>query len=76
MSKSESLAKLMALEAEAVAMGKQIRNEATVARQELADRQRRGLTGDAAIAHYNEWMQRYGMEHRIVKEAETRDIEI
>ena len=76
MSKSESLAKLMALEAEAVAMGKQIRNEATVARQELADRQRRGLTGDAAIAHYNEWMQRYGMEHLIVKEAETRDIEI
>ena len=68
MSKSESLAKLMALEAEAVAMGKQIRNEATVARQELADRQRRGLTGDAAIAHYNEWMQRYGMEHLMVRE--------
>ena len=71
MSKSESLAKLMALEAEAVAMGKQIRNEATVARQELADRQRRGLTGDAAIAHYNEWMQRYGMEHLMVKEAKA-----
>ena len=76
MSKSESLAKLMALEAEAVAMGKQIRNEATVARQELADRQRRGLTGDAAIAHYNEWMQRYGMEHLMVKEAEAKEIEI
>ena len=68
MSKSESLAKLMALEAEAVAMGKQIRNEATVARQELADRQRRGLTGDAAIAHYNEWMQRYGIEHLMVRD--------
>ena len=68
MSKSESLAKLMALEAEAVAMGKQIRNEATVARQELIDRQRKGLTGDAAIAHYNEWMQHYGMEHLMVKE--------
>lgn len=68
MSKSESLAKLMALEAEAIAMGKQIRNEATVARQELIDRQRKGLTGDAAIAHYNEWMQHYGMEHLMVKE--------
>lgn len=67
MSKSESLAKLMALEAEAVAMGKQIRNEATVIRQELADRQRKGLSGDAAIAHYNEWMQRYGMEHLMVR---------
>ena len=68
MSKSESLAKLMALEAEAIAMGKQIKNEAAVARQELADRQRKGLTGDAAIAHYNEWMQRYGMEHLMVRE--------
>ena len=76
MSKSESLAKLMALEAEAVATGKQIRNEAAVARQELVDRQRKGLTGDAAIAHYNEWMQRYGMEHLMVKEAEAREIEI
>ena len=68
MSKSESLAKLMALEVEAIAMGKQIRNEAAVTRQELADRQRKGLTGDAAIAHYNEWMQRYGMEHLMVRE--------
>ena len=68
MSKEDQFAKLMALEAEAVAMGKQIRNEATVARQELADRQRKGLTGDAAIAHYNEWMQRYGMEHLKVRE--------
>lgn len=69
MSKEDQFAKLMALEAEAVEMGKQIRNEATVARQELADRQRKGLTGNAAIAHYNEWMQRYGMEHLMVKEA-------
>ena len=68
MSKEDQFAKLMALEAEAVAMGKQIRNEAAVARQELADRQRKGLTGDAAIAHYNEWMQRYGMEHLMVSE--------
>ena len=67
MSKEDQFVKLMALEAEAVAMGKQIRNEAAVARQELADRQRKGLTGDAAIAHYNEWMQRYGMEHLMVR---------
>lgn len=67
MSKEDQFVKLMALEAEAVAMGKQIRNEAAVARQELADRQRKGLTGDAAIAHYNEWMQRYGMEHLMIR---------
>lgn len=65
---NRQMEKLMAIEAEAVAMGMQIRNEAAVARQELADRQRKGLTGDAAVAHYNEWMQRYGMEHLIVKE--------
>ena len=76
MSKEDQFVKLMALEAEAVAMGKQIRNEAAVARQELADRQRKGLTGDAAIAHYNEWMKRYGMEYLIVKETDAREIEI
>ena len=67
MSKSESLAKLMALEVEAIAMGKQIKNEAAVARQEMDDRLRKGLTGDAAIAHYNEWMQRFGMDYLMVK---------
>ena len=71
MSKSEMLAKVMAIETEAIAMGKQIRNEAAVARKELADRQRKGLTGDAAIAHYNEWMQRYGMEHLMVRKEVT-----
>jgi len=65
---NRQMEKLMAIEAEAVAMGMQIRNEAAVARQELADRQRKGLTGDAAVAHYNEWMQRYGMEHLMVKD--------
>jgi hypothetical protein len=48
-------------------MGMQMRKEAAVARQELADRQRKGLTGDAAIAHYNEWMQRFGMDYLMVK---------
>ena len=53
-------------------MGMQMRREAVVARQELADRQHKGLTGDAAIAHYNEWMQRYGMEHlKVRKEVES-----
>ncbi len=68
MSKSEILENLIAIEAKARSMGMQMRKEATVARRELADRQRKGLTGDAAIAHYNEWMQRYGMEHLMVRE--------
>lgn len=60
LSKKYDLAKLLVLVAE-------IRNEEAVLRQELAERQRKGLTGDAAIAHYNEWMQRYGMEHLMVR---------
>ena len=69
MSKSEILESLIVIESKSRSMGMQMRKEAAVARQELADRQRKGLTGDAAIAHYNEWMQRNGMEHLMVKEA-------
>ena len=67
MSMSECLEKLMAIESKLDTMGKQMRREEAVYRKERADRQRKGLTGDAAIAHYNEWMQRYGMEHLMVK---------
>ena len=72
MSKSEILESLILIESKGRSMGMQMRKEAAVARQELADRQRKGLTGDAAIAHYNEWMQQYGMEHLMVrKEVES-----
>ena len=67
MSESKILGNLIVIEAKARSMGMQMRKEAAVARQELADRQRKGLIGDAAIAHYNEWMQNYGMEHLMVK---------
>lgn len=43
-------------------------HEAAVYKAELEERQRLGLHGDAAIRHYNEWMQRYQMEHLMVKE--------
>ena len=71
MSKSDFLTNLIVIETKGRSMGMQMRKEAAVARQELADRQRKGLTGGAAIAHYNEWMQRYGMEHLMVKEAKA-----
>lgn len=63
--------RLIVIEQTVRSMGMQMRKEVAVVRQELADRQRKGLTGDAAIAHYNEWMQRYGMEHLMVKEAKV-----
>ena len=64
----QTLKTLRRIEQEASAMGKTIRNEGQVYRAELEERQRLGLQGDAAIKHYNEWMQRNGMEHLMVKE--------
>lgn len=37
-------------------------------RAEMADRERKGLTGDAAIEHYNAWMEAAGMPHLKVKQ--------
>ena len=59
---------LKRIEHDAESIGKAIRNEGQVYREELEERQRMGLHGDAAIKHYNEWMQRNGMEHLMVKE--------
>lgn len=49
-------------------LGNTMRREEQVYEAELADRLAKGLQGDAAIRHYNEWMQRYHMEHLMVKE--------
>lgn len=40
--------------------------ESSVQRAELRDRTRRGLTGDDAIKHYNDWMRRYGFDYLAV----------
>lgn len=37
--------------------------EEKVMAAELAERKRQGLTGDAAVKHYNDWMDRHGMGH-------------
>lgn len=65
----QTLNTLKDIERRANDLGKAIRNEGRVCQAELEERQRLGLHGDAAIRHYNEWMQRYGMEHLMVKEA-------
>ena len=31
--------------------------------EELKDRLAKGITGDAAVQHYNEWMDKAGMSH-------------
>jgi len=63
----QALNTLKRIEHDTIELGKTIRNEGKVYREELEERQRLGLQGDAAIKHYNEWMQRNGMEHLMVK---------
>lgn len=44
-------------------VGTTMHREAAVYRAELEERQRLGLTGDAAVKHYNDYMDRFGMSH-------------
>ena len=44
----------------------EITKEEKVWAEELAARKRKGLTGDAAITHYNEWMDCHGMGHLLI----------
>lgn len=45
----------------------QMRRESIAYRAELREREKLGLTGDDAIRHYNNWMQKCNMEHLMVK---------
>lgn len=51
---------------EAEELGARMRYEERVCRAEQEDRQRLGLHGDEAIAHYNEWMRAHGLTHLMV----------
>lgn len=64
----QTLNTLKRIEQDAFNMGKNIREEGRVTRQELEERLRLGLHGDAAIHHYNNWMKRHGLEHLMVKD--------
>lgn len=43
--------------------GKDLREMEKVWAAELKDRLAKGITGDAAVQHYNEWMNKAGMSH-------------
>ena len=43
--------------------GKDLREMEKVWAAELKDRLAKGITGDAAVKHYNEWMDKAGMSH-------------
>lgn len=63
-----TLNRLMSIEQQVVDIGKQMQLETKVCGAELEERLRLGLTGDAAIEHYNAWMKRHHMEHLMVEE--------
>lgn len=44
-------------------MDAQMLMEEKVYQEELADRLRLGLQGEAAVKHYNDWMVRHNMQH-------------
>ena len=46
---------------------KDLREMEKVWAAELKDRLAKGITGDAAVQHYNEWMDKTGMTHLKVK---------
>lgn len=62
-----TLSKLKSIEKRLKELNSTMNRESRVFRKELEERLRLGLTGDAAINHYNEWMTRYGMNDLIVK---------
>ena len=43
--------------------GKDLRDMEKVWAAELKDRLAKGITGDAAVQHYNEWMDKAAMSH-------------
>lgn len=67
--------RLQEIESQMETIGENIRKEEQVYRAELEERQRLGLTGDAAIKHYNEWMLRNGMRHLMVEDPAAAEIE-
>lgn len=58
-----SLKKLESIEKSLDVLNRQMNEEEKVWAEELADRKRLGLVGNAAIIHYNEWMDKHGMGH-------------
>lgn len=59
---------LKKIEQDLLSLGDLMREEERVSRAELEERQRLGLHGEAAVKHYNEWMQQAGFYHLMVDE--------
>lgn len=67
MKERKMLRKLKEIEVALNDIGRKINREGYICMLELNDRQRKGLTGEAAITHYNEWMAKYNLKHLMTK---------
>lgn len=61
--KGDILTRLQRISANIEQTGKDLRDMEKVWAAELKDRLAKGITGDAAVQHYNEWMDKAGMSH-------------
>ena len=69
--KGDILTQLQRISNQLDCIGRDMREEERVYAAELKDRLAKGITGDAAVQHYNEWMIKAGMEHLITKDNGT-----
>ena len=61
--KGDILTQLQRISNQLDCIGRDMREEERVYAAELEDRLAKGITGDAAVQHYNEWMDKAGMPH-------------
>ena len=66
--KGDILTQLQQISIQLDCIGRDMREEERVYAAELKDRLAKGITGDAAVQHYNEWMDKAGMSHLKTKE--------
>jgi len=63
----DPLTELRRIERRMYNLERQMRQENWVCAAEQADRLRKGLTGDEAIQHFNDWMTLHGMSYLTVE---------
>lgn len=61
--KGDILTQLQQISNQLDCIGRDMREEERVYAAELKDRLAKGVTGDAAVKHYNEWMDKAGMSY-------------
>lgn len=61
--KGDILTQLQQISNQLDCIGRDMREEERVWAAELKDRLAKGITGDAAVKHYNEWMDKAGMSY-------------